>query len=502
MARAGNPVPQISDDAGKPFVDAELSTFESDTSTRKDTFSDVNETIKNDNPILIGGGGRWPNIFFTGIAKQVMNATVKGVPGVQIWERDPVGGTNPNDSISNWSALIIYNINDLVQGSNTLFYKSITNGNINNDPTQSPEFWEEFKLITVWNPNVDYALSAIVIGSDGLQYRSLISNNSNNDPTVSPSEWGPTTAPIGTDDIQGGAVTYPKLGADVTTVIEDEPNGIINGAFDRWERATTQSTSGYGSADRWDFSFRTSDGGVGSVTRTAHSVGAMETSDSEFFAAFDQTTAPATNIPNMEQLIEDVWTYSDEVVTVSFRAKLTSGTSDIVPVLTQKFGSGGSSDVVNTGTAITLTGAFADFSQTFTLASILGKTVGAGSSLGLMLNFDVDVFRVDVSQVQIQRGSVATKFSRAGGTKGGDGELAKRYYMELNNIGVVTSDADGRFANNIPFPVTMRTTPSITVVLNGGVGGDFGQADPNSCRQTAVNSTFDDSTIKLDAELS
>jgi len=102
MARAVNPVPQILDDAGNPFVDAELFTFESGTSTLKTTYSDANQTIANPNPILIPSNGRWPNIFFTGIAKQKMNATKNGIPGTNIWERDPVGDSSPNDSISNW----------------------------------------------------------------------------------------------------------------------------------------------------------------------------------------------------------------------------------------------------------------------------------------------------------------------------------------------------------------------------------------------------------------
>ena len=154
MARAVDPVPQILDDAGNPFIDAKLFTFESGTSTLKTTYADANQTIANANPVLIPADGRWPNIFYTGIAKQIMTATVNGVPDQQIWERDPVGDNNPNDSISNWSAVIIYNINDLVQGTDAAFYKSITDGNTNNDPTTSPAFWEEFKLITCWNTNL------------------------------------------------------------------------------------------------------------------------------------------------------------------------------------------------------------------------------------------------------------------------------------------------------------------------------------------------------------
>ncbi len=87
MARFRSIGIQYLDGAGDPLIDGKLFFFESGTTTPKDTFADINETILNTNPVILSGEGRQPNIFFTGSARGILTDS----DDVQIEERDPIG---------------------------------------------------------------------------------------------------------------------------------------------------------------------------------------------------------------------------------------------------------------------------------------------------------------------------------------------------------------------------------------------------------------------------
>lgn len=491
MARAVNPVPQELDDAGEPLVRAKLYTYESGTDTLKTTYSDANQTKKNANPLILTGSGRWPNIFFTGIAKQKLTSS----DDVQIWERDPVGDSNPNDSISNWSSVITYNINDLVQGSDGAFYKSITDGNTNNDPTTSAAFWEEFKLLTVWNTNVTYDLSDIVIGSDGLMYRSLIGSNSGNDPISSPSEWGPTTSPVGTADIQDGSVTLAKLNEDAYI----NRNLLINGDMAIDQRGGPYTATGY-TLDRFYSDLQTGDSGAGTVTQEAFTVGQTDVPGAQFYLQHIQSSGTATLEPGTEQRIENVESHSNENITYTIWARVTSGTEDITPKVVQNFGSGGSTAVGSSGATMALTTTWQEFDVTFAVPSVSGKTIGAGSYLSLGVFYPAaSTYTIQTTFWKSEFGIVSTQFIRAGQSIGGDLELAQRYYFETDDFGMVQTTAEGRFANNLIFPTTMRAIPTLTTP--DANSGNMGNTTVTGCRQSGNATINGGYLVQADAEL-
>jgi hypothetical protein len=115
----------------------------------------------------------------------------------QIEERDPEGGEFAEGSFSSWNSITIYNIPDIVVGSDDNFYVSITDGNQNNDPTTDLSNWTRVKFTRVWNVNETYELLALVQGSDGNIYKSTIASNLANDPTTDLTNWtGATTATL------------------------------------------------------------------------------------------------------------------------------------------------------------------------------------------------------------------------------------------------------------------------------------------------------------------
>ncbi len=72
MARFGEINAQYFDDAGDPLGSGKLYFYESGTTTLKTTYSDINFTIANTNPVILTAAGRQPNIFFDGNAKAIL----------------------------------------------------------------------------------------------------------------------------------------------------------------------------------------------------------------------------------------------------------------------------------------------------------------------------------------------------------------------------------------------------------------------------------------------
>lgn len=121
-----------------------------------------------------------------------------------------------------------------------------------------------------------------------------------------------------------------------------------------------------------------------------------------------------------EQYISDVRTLSNTTVKVSFYAKAASGTPKVGVNLTQYFGTGGSpsADVVQNGQAVTLTTSWARYSLTFTLPTIVGKTLGTNGNSATILrlwysagtNFNtpagsigLQTATIDITGVQVER---------------------------------------------------------------------------------------------------
>ena len=182
MARFGEINAQYFDDAGDPLSAGKLYFYESGTTTAKVTFSDINFTIPNTNPVILTAAGRQPNIFFDGNAKAILTNS----SDVQIVVRDPVGETASNFGDA-WVATRIYAANAVVLGSDNVYYRSLVNANQNNNPTSTSGFWTLLYSVE-WSAGITYSIGSVVT-YDTLQYQSLQNNNTNQNPSTQTAYW-------------------------------------------------------------------------------------------------------------------------------------------------------------------------------------------------------------------------------------------------------------------------------------------------------------------------
>ena len=174
--------------------------------------------------------------------------------------------------------------------------------------------------------------------------------------------------------------------------------------------------------------------------------------------------------------IEDVQTFAGQTVTLSFYAKAGTTVSNAILYggYNQSFGTGGSTtvgpfDIGFSANPPTLTTSWQRLSYTFTLPSIIGKTIGSGSNLnfyfGLARNQNTNF---DFAGFQLELGPVATAFTRAGGTLAGELAACQRYYWRVSAAGgyaAMTNYFNANATNQvyavITTPVVMRTPNSV-----------------------------------------
>jgi hypothetical protein len=258
-------------------------------------------------------------------------------------------------------------------------------------------------------------------------------------------------------------------------------NRVTNGGMDWWQRGTSFTiANGVASAyqaDRWQ--------------TTRYATGATVTR---------QTTSDTTNLPTIQycmriardsgntstgviatcQAFESINSipYAGQTVTLSFYARRGANYSAASNALSVAVKSGTGTDqnlrsgftsetsVINTTATLTTTW------QRFTYTGTVGATA---TQLAPDFQFTpvgtagaADYY--EITGVQLELGSYATTFSRAGGTIQGELANCQRYYYKLTN-GVLNAALMSAFYYSasslnayVPFPVTMRTSPAIDQV--------------------------------------
>ncbi len=240
-------------------------------------------------------------------------------------------------------------------------------------------------------------------------------------------------------------------------------NKIINGKFDVWQRGTSFSSNGY-TADRWFANFS---GATGTVSQQTFTPGTAPAAGYEGTFFLRLATTVADDNSRVEQKIENVRTFAGQTVTVSLWAKADSArTITLSPY--QSFGSGGSADVAIASQSISVTTAWTNFTKTFAIPSVSGKTIGTGSFLSLEISHLPNAtFTLDIWGVQIEAGSVATPFQTASGSIQGELALCQRYYFQSENTSQYfwsgnTTNASNYYAT-FKLPITMRVAPTVTL---------------------------------------
>jgi len=231
-------------------------------------------------------------------------------------------------------------------------------------------------------------------------------------------------------------------------------NLIINGGFDVWQRGTTFSQSDEYCADRWNDE---SSGATITITQQSFTLGQTDVPNNpKYYLRWAITTG--NDNARIVQKIEGVSTFAGETVTLSYWAKHSSGTlpTGIKTSLRQEFGTGGSpsSTLYTSGSNISLSSSWQKFTQTFTVPSVSGKTLGTnnndylGVALGWQVGSETSAYTIDFANVQLELGSTATEFEHR--SYGEELALCQRYYEKFG-----VSRRSGNRASG-----TIETTPA------------------------------------------
>ncbi len=284
------------------------------------------------------------------------------------------------------------------------------------------------------------------------------------------------------------ADTQDNLGGAVAPFVAGK-NKIINGDFGINQRNFSSSTSGsVYTFDRW---LKDNGGNDGTTTTSAQTftVGTAPVAGYESinFLRSVVTGQTATNCySQISQKIEDVRTFAGQTITLSFWGKAASGTPKIAVEIRQNFGTGGSPSSVAqaAGGSVTLSTSWARYSLTMNIPSISGKTLGttagtsflqllfwlsAGSDYNSLTNsLGIQNATIDIWGIQAEAGSVATPFTTASGSIGGELALCQRYYYRVGGSSAyerLSTMASGASSTTLTAtfasPVTMRVAPTI-----------------------------------------
>lgn len=263
------------------------------------------------------------------------------------------------------------------------------------------------------------------------------------------------------------ADTQDNVGGAVAPFVAGK-NKIINGDFGIWQRGTSFSTpNATFTADRW-FQGADSVPTTWTISQQTFTPGTAPVAGYEgtYFYRSLCTTAGSATIADITNKIEDVRTFAGQTVTLSFWAKADTTRTSLI-YLVQVFGTGGSSGVVPSTPSVTFTNTWQRFTFTMSVPSVAGKTIGAGSYLGVNIRQALaNGSTLDIWGVQLEAGNVATPFTTASGSIGGELALCQRYYYRMTASGAYSNFTLGMAVNGgvttMGFnpPVTMRVTPT------------------------------------------
>ena len=240
-------------------------------------------------------------------------------------------------------------------------------------------------------------------------------------------------------------------------------NFVIGGGFDIWQRgAGAFTTSGGYTADRW---FCQVNAGTISVSRDTS---VPTTSGFNYSATITGTSATAPQMVTRIESLQSTY-FAGQTVTLSFWAKVASGTGNLYatswyPGTTDNWASPTQDTTQNWSSP---SSSWTKYTHTFTVNANATK----GYQIVLYLNTTTSNSSFSITGVQLELGSVATQFSRAGGTIQGELAACQRYLPSVPAVGGDTAMGQCFSTTQalivIPFQVTPRVAPSGVTVTAG-----------------------------------
>ena len=294
-------------------------------------------------------------------------------------------------------------------------------------------------------------------------------------------------------------------------------NRVVNGGLDWWQRGTSLAISNgvitY-VADRWA-AYRPATGATVSRQTTSDTTNLPTI---QYCARVQRdsgnTSTSGISFYNIFESINSI-PYAGQTVTFSFYARKGANYSQASSGLTVvlKTGTGTDQNVYSGFTGAvnvvlqtaTLTTTWQRFTYTATLASSITQIAVGLEFTPVGTAGAADYF--EVTGAQLELGSYATTFSRAGGTIQGELAACQRYYQKSYGqavtvptnatgaglaMGVTTATTPtGSYLGYVKLPVTMRISPTITnysyTSSTSGVVSDSGGTDKTANSGVAVN---------------
>jgi hypothetical protein len=300
------------------------------------------------------------------------------------------------------------------------------------------------------------------------------------------------------DSAASTGLAWKSYGAQVVA----GKNGWINGGMDVWQRGTTSAsitTSQVYTADRWTAVTGASTGTVVSRQTTS------DTTNLPFiqYCARVQRSSgqTGTSLVQFAQSMESVNSvrYAGQSVTLSFYARAGANYSSASNALNVLMLTGTGTDqqvLVGYTGSVSAINSFATLTTTWQRFTFTATLATNTNEIGVDFYYTpvgtagaADFF--EITGVQLEQGSVATSFSRAGGTIQGELAACQRYfYNGGNTIGSMNTSGNALFIQNLP--VHMRTTPSMSftgtaTIIVPGVATYTTTTQPSGISQTQLN---------------
>lgn len=263
-----------------------------------------------------------------------------------------------------------------------------------------------------------------------------------------------------------------------------EENAIIDGRFDFWFEAVSQTSSGYGSDTMW-INSNVGSTKVHTQELLTPGVDLPSVPTAKFFSRTVVTSvAGASNLVRKEQRIENAGIFAGKTIVLSFNANVDTN-KNIAVEFSQNFGTGGSPSATVTSIGAQkvaiISGTLARYEVTIDIPSLSGKTLGTNDDHYLHLLFWLDAGSTfdsrtdtlgqqsgtfDIAAVQIKESSVSTRFEEE--CTGESLLRVNRYFQSFTYQistrigGATTTNAAGTSSSSSFSFERMRANPTIS----------------------------------------
>ena len=238
-------------------------------------------------------------------------------------------------------------------------------------------------------------------------------------------------------------------------------NAIINGGMDIWQRGTSITTSGAYTTDRW-------------AEVSGNSIVYTRSTDVPSGLGFTYSVSRAGTGSNMNQRIESLQAapLAGQTATLSFYYKSTVGSDSLNVQMWYANTADNFASLTQIGSTQTVSTPSSSWTRfTYTVAIPSGGANGIGIYIYRGSGATSTTF---ITGVQLELGSVATPFSRAGGTIQGELAACQRYYqVATRNDAWAHGSCISTSASNagVSLLAEMRAAPTITLSTTGTTSG-------------------------------